>query len=97
MKVSTNGIKAANSVTGERDPLGILESMLGFLSEGKIAEVVGGFDQHFSFTDHALDLEFKDKGQSILNPLPAVDKSTRMAEVQTQPTGRTTQKAVLWC
>jgi hypothetical protein len=65
MKISNNGIKAGNSVAGVRDPLAILQSMLAFRSEGKIAEFVGEFDDHFTFTDHALDLEFKDKGQLI--------------------------------
>jgi hypothetical protein len=65
MKIGTNGTKAGNSVTGARDPLGILESMLAFLREGKIAEVVGAFDEQFTFTDHALGLEFRDKGQLI--------------------------------
>jgi hypothetical protein len=37
--------------------------MLTSLSEGKVAEVVGAFDEDFTFTDHALGLEFKDKGR----------------------------------
>ena len=65
MKIRSNCIKAGNPRTGVRDPRGILESVLAYLSEGKIAEVVGAFDEHFTFTDHALDLKFNDKGQLI--------------------------------
>jgi hypothetical protein len=32
-------------------------------SEGKISEVVDRFDDHFTFVDHALTLEFADKGR----------------------------------
>jgi hypothetical protein len=63
MKTSTNGIKAGNSSIGVRDPRRILESILVSLSEGKIEEVVGAFDEDFTYTDHPLGLEFKDKGQ----------------------------------
>jgi hypothetical protein len=63
MKTSTNGIKAGNSRIRVRDPRRILESILISLSEGKIAEVVGAFDETFTFIDHALGLEFKEKGQ----------------------------------
>jgi hypothetical protein len=65
MKIITNGIRAGNSLNGVRGPRRILKSMLSFLSEGKIAAVVRGFDERFTFTDYALDLEFKDKGQLI--------------------------------
>jgi hypothetical protein len=65
MKISPHCIRAGNSRTGVRDPRGILEAMLASLSEGKVAEVVGAFGEHFTFTDHALGLEFKDKGRLI--------------------------------
>jgi hypothetical protein len=42
-------------------PRSILRSMLTALNEGKIAEVVGEFDERFTFTDHGLDLEFTSK------------------------------------
>jgi SnoaL-like domain len=41
----------------------ILQSVLDALNEGRIAEAVSQFDDHFTFTDHALDLEFTDKGR----------------------------------
>src|SRR5262245_1514300 len=40
----------------------ILDSMLIALSEGKITEFVERFSDDFKFTDHALSLEFTDKG-----------------------------------
>ena len=36
--------------------------MLAALNEGKISDAVDHFDDRFTFTDHALDLEFTDKG-----------------------------------
>jgi AraC-like DNA-binding protein len=35
--------------------------MLTALSDGKIVEVVEQFDDRFTFTDHALAIEFTDK------------------------------------
>jgi ketosteroid isomerase-like protein len=42
-------------------PRRILKSVLTALSQGNISEVVEQFDDHFTFTDHALALEFVDK------------------------------------
>ena len=42
-------------------PQRILISSLTALGEGKISEVLDQFDDHFTFTDHALALEFTDK------------------------------------
>ena len=42
-------------------PQRILTSSLTALGEGKISEVLDQFDDHFTFTDHALALEFTDK------------------------------------
>src|SRR5262245_7065470 len=50
---------------GVSDPKRILQSVLTALNEGRIAEAVAQFDDHFTFTDHALDLEFTDKGRLI--------------------------------
>ena len=43
-------------------PKRILQSVLAALNEGKISDAVDHFDDRFTFTDHALDLEFTDKG-----------------------------------
>src|SRR5215468_228406 len=43
----------------------ILQSVLDALNEGRISEAVDQFDDHFTFTDHALDLEFTDKGRLV--------------------------------
>jgi hypothetical protein len=42
-------------------PLAILQSALAALPDGRISEVVEQFADHFTFNDHALTLEFKDK------------------------------------
>ena len=44
-----------------KSPREILQSALAALSEGRIPEVVAQFDDHFTFNDHALTLEFNDK------------------------------------
>src|SRR5262249_43966112 len=43
----------------------ILDSMLATLSEGKITEFVERFNDEFKYTDHALNLEFKEKSRLI--------------------------------
>src|SRR5215831_6792415 len=50
---------------GVSAPKRILQSVLAALNEGKISKAVDQFDDHFTFTDHALDLEFTDKGRLI--------------------------------
>src|SRR5215510_16329701 len=47
---------------GVSAPKRILQSVLTALNEGRIAEAAAQFDDHFTFTDYALDLEFTDKG-----------------------------------
>src|SRR5215510_9799211 len=42
-------------------PNRILQSVLTALNAGKISQAVDHFDDHFTFTDHALDLEFTQK------------------------------------
>src|SRR5262245_2241125 len=37
--------------------------LLDALNEGRISEAVAQFDDHFTFTDHGLDLEFTDKSR----------------------------------
>jgi len=48
-------ITALNVVSARRP---ILQSVLDALNEKRISEAVDQFDDHFTFTDHALDLEF---------------------------------------
>jgi SnoaL-like domain len=51
------------ALKGISTPQRILQSALAALSEGRISEVLDQFDEHFTFTDHALALEFTDKGR----------------------------------
>jgi len=51
------------ALKGISTPQWILQSALAALSEGRISEVLDQFDDHFIFTDHALVLEFTDKGR----------------------------------
>ncbi len=51
--------------TGISTPQRTLQSALSALGEGRISEVLDQFDDHFTFTDHALGLEFTDKGRMI--------------------------------
>jgi ketosteroid isomerase-like protein len=44
-----------------RSPQEILHSAFTALSEGRIQAAVAQFDDHFTFNDHALTLEFNDK------------------------------------
>src|SRR5262249_14316052 len=46
-------------------PTRTLQSVLGALNEGNISEAVDQFDDDFTFTDHALDLEFTTKARLI--------------------------------
>src|SRR5215813_5642128 len=50
-------------VTGERSLADLLKSMLTSLSEGRITDFVAGFQPPFKFTDHALNLEFREHQQ----------------------------------
>src|SRR5262245_51680619 len=56
----TGGIGDFDRV-GHRAPIEILKSMLVSLSEGRIADFVGEFGRQFTFSDHALDLQFTEK------------------------------------
>jgi len=53
----------ANIAKGQRPLADILKSMLTSLSEGRIADFVAGFQSSFEFTDHALNLQFKEHQQ----------------------------------
>jgi SnoaL-like domain len=41
----------------------LLQSVLDALNKGEISKAVDQFDDHFTFADHALALEFTDKGR----------------------------------
>jgi steroid delta-isomerase-like uncharacterized protein len=52
---------SAEATTSER----ILQIASAAWRQGNFVEVVDQFDEQFTFTDHALGLEFKDKGRLI--------------------------------
>src|SRR5215472_11953754 len=56
-------IRSETAVTAVGNPKYILQSVFTALSHGKISEAVDQFDDDFTFNDHALDLEFTDKGR----------------------------------
>jgi hypothetical protein len=61
--MSTN-INHSNTTPSEVGANGrILLSVLAALSEGRTGEATDRFDEQFSFSDHALGLEFSDKGR----------------------------------
>ena len=62
MRTNMKPITALNVVSARRP---ILQSVLDALNEGRISEAVNQFDDHFTFTDHALDLEFTDKSRLV--------------------------------
>ena len=57
-KATLKGIR-----NGQKPLADILKSMLTSLSEGHITDFVAGFQSSFEFTDHALNLEFKEHQQ----------------------------------
>jgi hypothetical protein len=59
----STSIKSETVLTAVSAPLHILQSVLTALSNGEIFEAVDNFDEHFTFSDHALGLEFADKGR----------------------------------
>ena len=61
MKPITDNFTSNTSIIRTRTPREVLKSMLVSLSEGNIAEFLQEFDDHFTFTDHALSLEFTHK------------------------------------
>jgi steroid delta-isomerase-like uncharacterized protein len=61
----TNGMNLDTASIGVSDSRRILQSFFAALNEGKILEAVERFDDRFTFTDHALDLEFTDKSRLI--------------------------------
>src|SRR5262249_8421092 len=59
----TTSMNAISALNGDSARKPILQSVLGALNEGRISEAVDHFDDRFSFSDHPLNLEFKDKGR----------------------------------
>src|SRR5215510_663653 len=61
---AVNPEAALKEITTGQGPLAdILKSMLTSLSEGRITDFVAGFQSSFEFTDHALNLQFKEHQQ----------------------------------
>src|SRR5215813_980176 len=56
---ASNGVKKLG--LEESAPLHLLQSVLTALREKRISEAVNDFDDHFTFNDHGLELEFADK------------------------------------
>ena len=52
-----------NASVDATSPDRVLQTALTALRQGNFVEVVDQFNDQFTFTDHALDLEFKDKGR----------------------------------
>src|SRR5215510_8571501 len=61
----TSNVRPITALDGVSAGKPILQSVLDALNEGRIAEAVAQFDDHFTFTDHELDLEFTDKSRLI--------------------------------
>lgn len=60
--MNTNVIDSDTSLTEAKGHRDILRSILAALGKWKITEFVEGFGDHFTYTDHALNLQFTDKG-----------------------------------
>ena len=63
--MSTTNMNPATALIGVSVPKRIVKSVLTALNEGKISEAVDQFDDHFTFNDRALDLDFTDKRRLI--------------------------------
>jgi SnoaL-like polyketide cyclase len=59
--MSTSSVNADTALIGVSATAHILESILAALNQGKLSEIADQFDDHFTFIDHALDIEFTDK------------------------------------
>jgi len=62
MKTSTRAL-SSNASVDATSPDRVLQTALTALRQGNFVEVLDQFNDQFTFTDHALDLEFKDKGR----------------------------------
>jgi hypothetical protein len=67
LRAEMHGKRQASAVDFElvrvNGPGRILQLALTALAEGRVPEVVAQLDDHFTFNDHALSLEFNDKGR----------------------------------
>ena len=63
--MSTGSVNADAALIGVSTPAHILESILAALNRGKLSVATDQFDDHFTFEDHALDIEFTDKERLI--------------------------------
>src|ERR1700747_2397451 len=60
--MNTNIVDSDTSLTEAKGHRDILRSILAALGKWKITEFVERFGDHFTYTDHALNLQFTDKG-----------------------------------
>jgi steroid delta-isomerase-like uncharacterized protein len=63
MAMKTPGTVLDNASVDATSPDRVLQTALTALRQGNFVEVVDQFNDQFTFTDHALDLEFTDKGR----------------------------------
>jgi hypothetical protein len=56
--MTTTDMNPDIAAIGVSAPGRILQSVLASLNKGEISQAVDQFDDHFTFTDHALDLAF---------------------------------------
>jgi steroid delta-isomerase-like uncharacterized protein len=63
MAMNTQSTVFDNAAVEATTPDRILQNALAAWRQGNFVEVVGQFNDQFTFTDHALGLEFKDKGR----------------------------------
>ena len=61
--MKTPGTVLDNASAHATSPDRVLQTALTAMSQGNFVKVVDQFNDQFTFTDHALDLEFKDKGR----------------------------------
>jgi hypothetical protein len=59
--MSTRNINTDTVLTEAKSSDHLLQSIVAALSGGKISEALGAFNDHFTFTDHALGTTFTDK------------------------------------
>ena len=55
-------LKSSDAMMGASTPQHIVRSVLAALSQREISVAIDQFDEHFTFNDRALGLEFSDKG-----------------------------------
>jgi limonene-1,2-epoxide hydrolase len=63
--MSSNSVNVDAGWIGMSTPVDILKSIMASLNQGKVSEVADQLADHFTFKDHALDIEFTDKERLI--------------------------------